>query len=509
MRPEAQAAAVRYGYSILSVVVALAAGLALRTFDLEGFIFVIAVAVAVWIGGRGPGLLAVALSIVVLHFVFIAPADTGAALPTYAYFVVFSVLALLITMLTEARHRAEGSLLQARDELDAKVQERTAELQRSNQQLRDEVAERKKAEEELRRAEAFLADGQKLTRTGSWRLRVADRAMHWSRELYLVLGYDPASPAPTLDGAWDRFHPEDLRRVQQVFEAAVRDQADFDMECRIVLPNGAVRHLDCVGHAVVDDSQKLVEFVGTTMDITERKAAEAEIRKQAALLSLAHDAIIVRDHDGRIEFWNRGAEQTYGWTAVEARGRVTHELLQTTFPGSREAVQAVLGEQGKWEGELAHVRRDGHPIIVASRWSLQRDEHGAPIAILEINRDVTDRRRAEEALRNAQAELAHVTRVTTLGEVTASFAHEVNQPLAAIVNNANACLGLLPSARRDLDEVRDALADIVSDAERASAIIERVRGLAKRSSPERVPLQCVDVVDDVVALAASESAARH
>src|SRR5437879_6252894 len=116
---------------------------------------------------------------------------------------------------------------------------------------------------------------------------------------------------------------------------------------------------------------------------------------------------------------------------------------------------------------------------------------------------------ASEALREAQAALTHVTRVTTLGEVTASFAHELNQPLAAIVNNANACLGLLPSGRHDLDEVREALADIVSDADRASAIIERVRGLAKRTPPEKVPLRLVDIVDDVLVLAAAESVARH
>jgi C4-dicarboxylate-specific signal transduction histidine kinase len=115
---------------------------------------------------------------------------------------------------------------------------------------------------------------------------------------------------------------------------------------------------------------------------------------------------------------------------------------------------------------------------------------------------------ASEALREVQAELAHVTRMTTLGEVTASFAHELNQPLAAIVNNANACLGLLSRGRHDLEAVREALADIVSDADRASAIIERVRGLAKRTPPEKAPLRLVDVVDDVVALAAAESVAR-
>jgi len=131
----------------------------------------------------------------------------------------------------------------------------------------------------------------------------------------------------------------------------------------------------------------------------------------------------------------------------------------------------------------------------------------------ELEQRVVDRTRqltaVNEELRTAEIELAHVTRVTTLGEVTASFAHELNQPLAAIVNNAHACLGLLPRGRHDLGEVRDALADIVSDAERASAIIDRVRGLAKRSSPEKVPLQLRDVVEAIVALAATEADTRR
>src|SRR5438128_9540776 len=130
----------------------------------------------------------------------------------------------------------------------------------------------------------------------------------------------------------------------------------------------------------------------------------------------------------------------------------------------------------------------------------------------ELEQRVIERTRqlraASEALREAQAALTHVTRVTTLGEVTASLAHELNQPLAAIVNNANACLGLLPRGPQDLGEVREALAVVVYQAGRASAIIERVRGLAKRSPPEKVPLRLVDVVDDVVALAAAESVAR-
>ncbi len=126
--------------------------------------------------------------------------------------------------------------------------------------------------------------------------------------------------------------------------------------------------------------------------------------------------------------------------------------------------------------------------------------------VIERTRQLTA---ASEALREVQAQLAHVTRMTTLGEVTASFAHELNQPLTAIVNNADACVRLLSRGSQDVEAVREALADIVSGAVRASAIIERVRGLAKRTPLTKVPLRLVDVVDDVVALAAAESVARH
>ena len=131
---------------------------------------------------------------------------------------------------------------------------------------------------------------------------------------------------------------------------------------------------------------------------------------------------------------------------------------------------------GNGKASSSHVRRDGdHGHRGQSLVALQRDESGAPVATMEINRDITDRKQAEEALRSARSDLAHVTRMTTLGEITTSFAHEVNQPLAAIANNTNACLTLLPDGDPALDEVRAALGDILSDANRASAIIERVR----------------------------------
>jgi formate hydrogenlyase transcriptional activator len=137
-------------------------------------------------------------------------------------------------------------------------------------------------------------------------------------------------------------------------------------------------------------------------EAAERKRAEVILREQAELLELAHDAIIVRDLDSRITFWNRGAEQTYGYARSEALGRVTHTFLDTQFPIPLADADDALLREGKWEGELTHRRDDSARIIVASRQVLQRDGRGEPFAILEINRDITRRREAEEALRRTE-----------------------------------------------------------------------------------------------------------
>jgi PAS domain S-box-containing protein len=138
------------------------------------------------------------------------------------------------------------------------------------------------------------------------------------------------------------------------------------------------------------------------LEVAERERAESVLREQASLLNLTHDTVFVRDMNDVITYWNRGAEERYGWSSKEAVGRVIHELTQTSFPAPLQEINAELFATGRWEGELIHTRRDGTQVVVASRWALQRDEAQKPAAILETNNDITERKRAENARRKSE-----------------------------------------------------------------------------------------------------------
>lgn len=256
---------------------------------------------------------------------------------------------------------------------------------------------------------------------------------------------------------------------------------------------------------VADDSLArclvaLAAIGATTLLALRSQSANMTLREQARLLDLSHDTIFVRDMKDVITYWNRGAEELYGWCAGEAVGKVTHQILKTVFPVPLKEIMEEMFRRGRWDGELVHTKRDGTQVTVASRWSLQQDERGRPTAIMETNNDITERIQAQHALHRTQAELAHVNRVMTLGELTASIAHEVNQPLTGVVTNASACLQLLAHNPPDLGELRSAMDSIISDGMRASEIIQGVRALAKKADLQMVPLNINDVISDVVRL---------
>lgn len=240
--------------------------------------------------------------------------------------------------------------------------------------------------------------------------------------------------------------------------------------------------------------------------IVERTRAEEAAQRQAALLDLTHDTVFVRDPHDVVTFWNRGGQELYGWSAQEAVGSLAHELLKTEFPAPRDQITDELDRTGRWEGELTNAKRDGSKVIVASRWSLQRDSQGLPLATLETNNDITSRKLAQDALVRAQAELTHVARVTTLGELAASIAHEVNQPLSAIVADANAGLNWLALEPPNLVRAREAFQTIAKDSNRAGQVLTRIRAMLSRAFHPHEVCDLCGVIRNVIPLVQSQFA---
>jgi len=252
-----------------------------------------------------------------------------------------------------------------------------------------------------------------------------------------------------------------------------------------------------------DERQRPVAILELNSDITERKRAEEALRRQANLLEQTHDAIIVWEVGRTIIFWNNGAEKLYGFSREEAIGHSNHELLRTEHPLPTPVFEEKLERDGEWKGELIHTTRDGRRIIVESRHVLMREVDGRRL-VLETNRDITERKQAQESLQKAQATLARVNRVMLVGEMTASVAHEVNQPIAAAVTNAGACLRWLAAQPPDMEKARQALGRIVKDGKRASEVIGRIRALVKKMPQRTVRFDINDAIIEVIALTQSE-----
>jgi len=290
--------------------------------------------------------------------------------------------------------------------------------------------------------------------------------------------------------------PAQLRNARREVEREVHDRHQAEEALR------RARELEAKIQQHSEELAKANKQLHT--EVAERRRAEDVLRKQASLLDLAHDAIMVGDLDDRITYWYAGAAVTYGWEKAEVVGKLAYEVLRTAFPTTLERIREEVLREGRWDGELTQTRRDGTQIVVASRWALQRDEEQRPVAILQINTDITERKRAEEALQEAQAELAHVARLTTMGELTASIAHEVNQPLTAVVNNGNACLRWLGGEVPNLGEAREAVTRIVREGTRASEVIRRIRSLLKKTPSQIVPLDINELIRGVLALTHGE-----
>jgi len=366
-------AGARYGIAVGFVVAAMAG--AFLTEALIGrflsFPFYAAVVASAWFG-VGPGILSFILSaLAVADFwtpVRYSLAIDSAELPSFAVFVACALMSLAWS---SQRRRAQNAL-------EATVEQRTGDLRRSNAALQVEIAEREAAEEDLRHSETLLAQGQQLSRTASWTLRLPGGEMQWSAQLFDILDLDRAREAPSYGLFTDRMHPDDRPRFTEAVQQALEENGGFSCEARIVIPGRPTKYVQALGEAK-RGAGGAPELIGTIMDLTERK-------------------------------------------------------------------------------------------------------------------------RTEQALREAEAELARTLRLATVAELAAAIAHEINQPLAAITANGSACLRSLAHEPPMLDNALEAAGCIVADGHRAGDVIARIRALFNKEEPTKQLLNLNDIVQHVLEL---------
>jgi PAS domain S-box-containing protein len=372
-----------------------------------------------------------------------------------------------------------------------------------------EIIERKRAEGVLRASEEWFRRYFELRLIGMAMTSPTKGILEVNDELCRILGCERSE---LLQMTWAELtHPDDLAAdVAQLNRVMTGEIEDYSLDKGWIRKDGRV--IDSIMAAkCMQRADGSVDYsVGSVMDTMERKRAEeklaeSERRFRQLAESIPHHVWSFR-RDDSVGYWN---QRLIGYT-----GLTEEELGSSGWPALHP--DDVARVKSAWEKARVHGTayemeqrmrgRDGRYRRFMCRAQASRDAQGRPIEWFGTNTDVEERRQAEEALHKAQVDLAHLTRVTTMGELAASIAHEMNQPLGAIVNNGNVCLRLLSQASSRNDEALEALSDIVNDANRASAIIGRVRAMTQRTLPEETSLQLRDVIADVLALAHRELA---
>ncbi len=230
-------------------------------------------------------------------------------------------------------------------------------------------------------------------------------------------------------------------------------------------------------------------------DLSDLQAADERLREQARLISLARDAILVCDLEGRVEFANPAFERLSGWPLADTRGRPIAGWMDPADGGFDDRRRRVLAA-GEWQGELAVTARAGRPLVLDSRWTLLRDAQGRPKAILSISTDITERKRAEDERQRLQAQLQQAQKMESIGTLASGVAHEINNPITAVMGYAQMLLREAGNAA----QVADSAAEIVKGAKRVAAIVKTLLAFARVETQARCPVRLSTIVDDTLSL---------
>jgi formate hydrogenlyase transcriptional activator len=400
VRP-ALAVALRYGLAVASVATALGTTLILRHYGYPprfiSHFTLIAIAVTFWCAGTGPGLLALLLSGLGVSLL----ARNHLLLPGFpleSFLIFYAVFSVLMSWFSASRRLAEKLLTEARDNLELRVAERTGELVRANTELQD-------TQEALRSREAYLAQAQRLSQTGSFGWRPLTGEILWSDETFRIFQYDRTTK-PTVELLLQRVHSDDAALVKDTIERALQDGRDFDFEHRLLMPDGSVKHVRVVAHALRDESGG-IEFVGAVTDITAARQAEDKIRqsemelRQLLDLSPQHTAVF-GPHLSRI-YCNKAALDYYGLTLEQWQ---SSDPLRFFHPDDRERMtreaQSKLLSGSPYENEGRLLRKDGQYRWFLFRYSPMLDEQGRITRWYAAATDIENRKQAEEVLRESE-----------------------------------------------------------------------------------------------------------
>ncbi|MDI7925238.1 PAS domain-containing protein [Ferirhizobium litorale] len=388
-----------------------------------------------------------------------------------------------------------------------------------------DVTESKLAEEaqkasaaELRRTNSYLTAAQRLSKTGSFTWDVESGEVDWSEETFEIWGFEP-TVTPDMSIVVQVIHPDDLERVGAHLGEATSAGESFEMYYRIITPAGVLKHIHSVANRIPEIADRLI-YIDSVQDVTEskqaeevQKASEAELARTNTYLTaaqrLSQTGSFTWDLERDEHNWSEVIYQVFGF---DPGVKVTMDMIASTVhPEDMPHVEtllrnAAIGEKFELvfrvlraDGEMRHAHVIGHRI----------DQIPERPVFMGALQDITDRKLQEADLNHARAELAHVARVTALSALTASIAHEVSQPLAGIMTNANTCLRMLAADPPNLDGARMTAQRTLRDGDRASEVIKRLRGLFTRKPPTLEHLDLNEAVREVLALSSSELQRRR